>query len=190
MTNYRKPSNKEAISLRRNFDFIYEIAEFYSNNLANRELFFCTDCDEIKAKFDKNSLFHLIGIKHKNGHHQFWLDIEKRTLKSDNMYIQNFTIRKLQVMREFPNLFTGETYLTDGFELQTVSFDKALSTQKLILAVGLGESDNVFFPQSAIDIRGRKEYRGLGNRILEIYYIDYKCGDKKYIKSREVVAVS
>lgn len=184
MNNYRKPDYKEAIGLRRHFNFIYEIADFYLENLANRDLFLCTETDEIKAKFAKNSIFHLIGIKHKQGNFQLWIDIKNKKLKSDNILIQNFTLRKLQVMREFPNLFTGDSYLTDGFELQVVNFDKALRTHKLILAVGLGERDDIFFPQSTIDIRGNKKYQKKGNKIIEVYYIDHTCGDKIYLKSR------
>lgn len=185
MSNYRKPNPKEALSLRRNFDFIYELAKFYLENLSNRVLYLCTDCEEIKAEFSKNSLFHLVGIKHKQGHNQLWLDIQNKRLKSDNILIQNFTIRKLQVMREFPNLFLGESYLTNGFELQVASFDKSLRTRKLILAVGLGKDDDGFFPQTAIDIRGNQSYQMTGKKILEIYCIDYSTGNRIYLKTKE-----
>ena len=190
MSNYRKPNTKEALSLRRNFDFIYELADFYLNHLANRELYLCTEIEEIKAGFSKNSLFHLIGIQHVNGNYQLWLDINNRRLKSDNILIQNYTVRKLKVMREFPNLFIGESYLTDGFELQFVTLDKALCTETFILAIGLGKEEEVYFPQTAIDVRGNKKFQSNGQRITDIYYIDYKSGKKIYLKTKEEIDIA
>lgn len=77
-------------------------------------------------------------------------------------------------MHKFVEVFNGNGYLLNGFELQSVNFDKAMRTNKLILAIGLGNKNNFvqYFPQSAIDLRKRSSGITLGIKIEEIISVN------------------
>ena len=182
MNNFRRPTTQEALILQQNFDFIYRIANFYQTYLSNKDIFIYTQNEEVCLRVLPNAIFHLLGLKHVQNNKQFWSDLKNRRLKSDNLLIQNFTFRKLQVMHEFPNIFLGRSYLTEGFELKVARFAKALRSNRLILAVGLEQQNNYYFPKSAIDIRRNTTYQNFGNEILEIYTMDRGTGKREKMK--------
>ncbi|MEG1486640.1 PBECR4 domain-containing protein [Lactococcus sp.] len=174
MSGYRKPSTKDLVRLHKNLKFIYEISDFYSEKLAGNDIHIKAGEEKVVVCFEKNSLFHLLGLKYCYGNNQLWKNLRKRTLTVDDFLIQNYTFNKLQVMHEFVEIFNGNGYLLNGFELQSACFDKAMRTNKLILAIGLGNKNNLvqYFPQSAIDLRKRSDGINLGVKIEEIISIN------------------
>lgn len=174
MNGYRKPSSKDLHRLQKNLDFIYEISDFYSEKLAGNDLHIKAGEEKVIVCFEKNSLLHLLGLKYCRGNNQLWRNLRKRTLTVNDFLIQDYTFNKLQVMHEFAEIFNGKGYLLNGFELQSVNFDKAMRTSKLILAIGLGNKNNFvqYFPQSAIDLRKRCNDVSLGSKIEEIISIN------------------
>ncbi|WP_139008732.1 PBECR4 domain-containing protein [Lactococcus lactis] len=185
MVNFREARPNERLQLERQLEFIFKIAHFYYENLANKDIYIQTASEELHLFFTDKNLYHLLGIKHKQTTSRMYQDIMSRKLTVRDFYIQDFTLQKLQVMHDFSALFYGQGYVIEGKYLQVVEMEKALRTNKFILALALDrEGIKPYFPKSALDIRRRKDLP-LGDKILSVHTVDRKTGYVKYLKDEK-----
>ena len=183
-SRYRKATPSEQRALRRNLDFIREIGQFTEENLTDKEIHIVTSSQHLEMIFNKNNLLHLLGLEYVHGNQQFWSDFSARKMQVEDMRIQSFTLEKLQVMHAFPSLFLGEAVLTEELILRNIVIDKALRTRKLVLAIGLDKDQRLdfYFARSAISLKNYKLTLENGERVLEVFTIDRKTGEKQHLK--------
>lgn len=168
--------NTEKQLWRQSEKHIYDAFEFFKKRLINKDIFVITKTEKIQLRVTKSNVPHLFGIKYDLGNDRLWKDAINRKLIESKIQIKDdgTTLLKFSAMRALIELFTGTSRLVRDAKYNQLIIDRGIRTGKQLLVLGLLNSNGVYVPNTALDLKN-KQFEN-GEEILAIYTIDRKTG--------------
>lgn len=107
---------------------------------------------EIVVYFQRSNFMHLCGVTYKYGANNFYRALKAHKISLHNVFTKSdgTTQQKLQVINNLSLLLTPNVRVTDGGIFINLRFDKALRTNKDILALTCVKDNNNYAPQSLL----------------------------------------
>lgn len=158
--DYKKPSIKESVALKRYLAIMNRAAHFFETYFRNRVVYYGTELETIAIYFSATNFMHLCGVKYEKGAASFFDDCLNHHLVLEDMMIKRdgTTFQKLQVLASIDKLIGSHVYLTQAGRYLYLEFDYALRTKKQILALTLKDTSLKIVPQSLLDLKRQKSF--------------------------------
>lgn len=166
---YKKLNVNDLKKFEYNLEYIRNAAIFFKDHFISKEMIYSTKKENTSVIFKKGNFMHLCGIHYEDGANEFFnlallkqIDLNKVYVKIDGT-----TFQKLSVLSAIDFLINPDITLSSGAIYLHLSFDKALRTKTKVFALTLINDDNLFIPQSLLNLRFMNDFPK-GNKIIGI----------------------
>ena len=181
---FKKPTNSQYLSLKNELTTIKSVLSFIEQELIGNDIIICTKTREIAFKIEKRNIPHLLGIQYSGGAKALWKDFKRNRLSIGNIMVKDdgTTFQKLSALHSFEDLFLKSCFLVGNGKYQNLTFDSAVRTGHLILAIGLKyvDDDQIYYPNTALNLKTKMMPNG--ERVLAIYTENSETGKLRYLQ--------
>ncbi|QIW16184.1 hypothetical protein A4G20_07500 [Pasteurellaceae bacterium RH1A] len=169
---YKRLDFNESKKFEYNLKAIENAASFFNIHFLNKEVIYKTRNEEVSIVFNRTNFMHLCGVKYEDGAAEFFNLALRKQINFDKVFIKKdgTTFQKLSALNSIEFLLQKDISLSEGTIYLNLSFDKALRTKKEIIALTLIDADNVFIPQSLLNLKFMKNFPR-GNNVVGIQSI-------------------
>ena len=163
---------KKHFELIRNAFFIYdkefnnyEFTYTYKHRLTKKNM-------QMKIVFTPGNFMHLCGVKYDYSATQFYKAIKRKKISLKKIHVQDdgSTGQKLQIIHLLELLSSSGVRICDNGPFYNLSFDKAIRTSKMIIALTCVRTENQYAPQSLLALNGTTN-KNLSKSLLESHEV-------------------
>lgn len=166
---YKKLSFNELKKFEYSLEHIRNAAIFFKEHFLSKEMIYSTEKETTSVIFKRSNFMHLCGIRYETGASEFFnlallkqIDLNKVFIKNDGT-----TFQKLSVLSSIDFLINPDIVLSQGAIYLHLCFDKALRTKTKVFALTLVNDDDLFVPQSLLNLRFKHNFPK-GDKIISI----------------------